>query len=270
MINNLIRKESALSDALEAFESGQPNKASDLCTMCMERSGETAAALLLRSMCYVSMGQPQSAVDDNGRALNMLSLSGSELLTFADDSAEYGLEPGYCASVMENAGRELEQQAELSAHMLFSAANAYNRAGICRYRAGSPLEQESADFERGRELLLEAQKSCSADRDEKLLLALVSSNLAECCFRGGDSIRSRRLFEESALAIEPYIKESPTYLAQYSFCQSCLFDIDRADENNVEAGNRISRLIRLYEVQYLSCGLQPGNRGIGRSGRYPR
>ena len=104
MINNLIRKDAALSDALEAFDSGQPNKASDLCTMLIEQGGETAAALLLRSMCYVSMGKFQSAVDDNGRALNMLSLSGNELLAFADESAGYGLEPGYCAAVMENAG----------------------------------------------------------------------------------------------------------------------------------------------------------------------
>ena len=91
----------------------------------------------------------------------------------------------------------------------------------------------------------------AADRDEKLLLALVSSNLAECCFRGGDSVRSRRLFEESALAIEPYIKESPTYLAQYSFCQSCLFDIELILLGGVVAklGNSfLSELLTTYTM----------------------
>lgn len=247
MIYELIKKTPALADALKAFNDGLTARAAELCAACIEKGESTAAALLLRSMCHAVMGRMDDAIYDNGRALALLSLSGSETLSFAQSSMEYGLDLDYCATVMESAGRELEKQSELSPGFLVSAANAYNCAGIARYRAGSPLEQENADFVKARELMTNSRKNSAPDEDERLLFAMIDSNLAECCFRKEEREQCRELFEESSNELLPDIYKKDIFLQHYSYCQSCLFELDRGEGSNVDAHKRISELIKKLE-----------------------
>jgi len=229
-------------------------------TKCTEYIAENANSVtdeligtfILRSHCRAAQDNISGALNDHLTALNMIGeTSGENLYEIANEAMNAGLPFEHCASVFYRAAETLSESAVRadcaedtsypSARLL---ASAYNKAGICHYKADSPVEQEIACYTCADNVISAVE---APDEDDLLLSALIKSNMAECHARNEDYIEAAELFRCAADIYEPRRSRSAVCTDQYAMCMRSLSDIHRATGENIEAHNRLSEAISALE-----------------------
>ena len=205
-----------------------------------ERTAAKRAALLLAARCCVQLGDTESGMMHHGHALT-LAEDTYDVISMADDAIDAGLPCDYCVACYERAAREF-----LEAHRPVDAAGAYNKAGICRFKTGTMLSNESELFENAFSLLENEQLSDT----QQVLYALVCGNLAECRVRQDRFDDAVGLYERACSIFSEHLDDD-VCLQHYAMCQRSVSEICRMRGDNVEAGVRLNKAIDALEQRHL-------------------
>ncbi len=221
-----------------------------------ERSDKLTGVYMVRAHCRAALGRTAEALSDHLEAVSMIDLYADCIAIYdvANDAMNAGIPLDHCASLLSECaenmlrrieasdGSEAEDDAAMPDYALVAAA--YNKEGICRYRAEAPIEQEINCYIKAKQAIETIE---GPDEDDILLGALINSNLAECLARNGDYIEAAGLYRSSCDIYEQRKKRSAVCTDQYAMCLRSLSDISRATGDNITAHNYLTQTINLLE-----------------------
>lgn len=237
----------AILNIEDKVENGDYEKIEKYCADYIAREGKKpedvlAGARLLLAHSKAMNGKTEEAREEHEKAMMLLKgkADGSELLNVASEAMNHSLPDDYCASLMHFSAERLT--AEKAYPNMISIA--YNKEGICLYKAEAPLEQEAACFEKAEKVL---NRIKPIDDDDLLLRSLVKSNLAECRARGGDLVDSAALYRQSISLLERRKTKTATGTDQYAVCQRNLSDIYRHQGETLKANTCLNKAINALE-----------------------
>ena len=149
-----------------------------------------------------------------------------------------------CAQMFEKSAQMLENEGAPQRQ----SAMAYNRAGMCHFKCGSGTDIESQAFEKARSLMKELP-----DHNSDPLMAIIRSNLAECCARSGDLLESAKLYRQASvtfsnLMFSELAAGTPGQaFNQYICVEKSLAELYRDMEEYIQAQTCLTRIIELAE-----------------------
>lgn len=236
----------------EKIETHEYIAAEAQCTEYLARHAEDITAqvigvYLVRSQCRAALGHDEDALNDHVTAVGLMEpdLSGEALFDVANDAMNSAISLGYCAALFRRSANLLEASDDTGDRSIIKlTAAAYNKEGICHFKAGHPVEDETACFIRAMEIM---EGIDNPDSDELMLIALIKSNLAECLVRSEDYDRAVELYFESAAIYDTRREKSAVCAEQYAMCQRSLSDIYRRQEDYIHSHQCLSRAIQALE-----------------------
>lgn len=199
-------------------------------------------AFFLRAACRASLGKDNDACRDHQHAVKLIGeeIPPEERLTIASEAMESGLPLDYCENFFYETAMDFKQ-ADVDPAL---TATAFNKLGVCRFRAEKTLEAETHAFEMANNAV---ETIKNPDADELILSALIKSNLAECLARAEDYEPAAELYRDASDIFEPRVGKSAVCTEQYAICQRNLSDIYRREDDNVQANRCITLAIEALE-----------------------
>ena len=237
-----------LENVRTLYTAHEYSKAERECTELIDNTAEgvicdaVIGAFFLRAACRAALGKDDDACSDHRRAVELSgdNISPEERLAIASEALDSGLPLDYC----ENFFYELAMDFKQSGAAPRLTATAFNKLGVCRFRAEKSLEAETISFEMANKAVDTIE---APDSDELILSALIKSNLAECLVRAEEYEPAAELYREASGIFAPKVGKSAVCTEQYAICQRNLSDIYRREDDNVQANRCITLAIEAFE-----------------------
>lgn len=218
------------------------------CTELIDNTAEgiicdaVIGAFFLRAACRAALGKDDSACSDHRHAVDLVwnNIPPEERLTIASEALDSGMPLDYCEKFFYDLAMDFKQTGvdpKLT-------ATAFNKLGVCRFRAERTLESETLSFEMANAAVDTIE---DPDSDELILSALIKSNLAECLVRAEDYEPAAEFYREASGIFAPRVGKSAVCTEQYAICQRNLSDIYRREDDNVQANRCITLAIEALE-----------------------
>ncbi len=153
--------------------------------------------------------------------------------------AMLALDEGYPADFCSKLYTELSERLEKEKGSTEETVDAYNRLGICLYRSGAPLKEETDAFKKA----AEHAEACNATLNSNIH-AVILCNLAECRLRSGNIDECYDIYM-SAESIFSDI-DSPDII-QFSSCLKFISDILLMREDADGAVQKLKKAISILE-----------------------
>lgn len=199
-------------------------------------------AFFLRSACRAALGSGEAACKDHSHAIELIGvgITPEERLAVASEALDSGLPLDYCEDLFIRTATDFRQTG-VNPRL---TATAFNKLGVCRFKAEKPLESETRAFEIANEVVDTIE---NPDPDELILCALIKSNLAECLVRAEEYESAAEFYAVASDIFEPRIGKSAVCTEQYAICQRNLCDLHRRNDSNVQANRCITLAIEALE-----------------------
>ncbi|MBE6753761.1 MAG: hypothetical protein E7559_05350 [Ruminococcaceae bacterium] len=232
-----------LQEALREYRQGNYREAQSICEELADtESGSRTerAALLLMARCRIARGDMETALDMYSQAM-LLAEDKLEERGICEEAMEAEADMDFCGKNLYRIAVELQRQGYMS-----EAAEAFNKAGVCSYRAGGNIGKESEMYETAMSIM-ESAEDCS---DNQVLLAMVCGNLAECRQRQRRPMEALELYKRASDMLSHRLDDETCLLHHAMYCCSAA-EIYSQCGDNVKASTLLSSTIDNLEMQYI-------------------